>query len=78
MVGVVCCHCNCYYLSCDSLLYFVHRLLYNEPTPPQKIKSKQTIKNQCKENNTKKANKRINGIEFLLLASETRRQVDET
>jgi hypothetical protein len=54
------------------------RLLYNEPTPPQKIKSKQAKKNQCKENNTKKANKRINGIEFLLLASETRRQVDET
>ena len=24
MVGVVCCHYNCYYLSCDSLLYFVH------------------------------------------------------
>jgi hypothetical protein len=45
-------------------------------TPKNKIKTNK--KNQCKENNTKKANKRINGIEFLLLASETRRQVDET
>jgi len=48
----------------------------NPPPPPKKNQNKQ--KNQCKESNTKKANKRINGIEFLLVALETRRQVDET
>ena len=40
------------------------------PAPPKK-------KKQCKENNTKKANQTINGIEFLPVASETGCQVDE-
>ncbi len=49
------------------------RLFYTNP-PLKKNKKKQK---KCKENNTKKANQIINGTEFLPVASETRRQVDE-
>jgi hypothetical protein len=43
----------------------------NRPPPLPKQKK------QCKGNNTKKANQIVNGTEFLPVASETCRQVDE-